>query len=106
MNTPNEPIDPLLLDLPDDLRAADPGEVGTVVWLRWETELVGSYTGGGPAWIWKCQVTVIDKSQRALLGEREFRGSDPPQTTANSGGDYGSKPVGEVVNYLTKLPRV
>jgi len=100
-------VDDLHFDLPADLRAANPGEVTTVVWLQWNKATVGTYEGGGNAYQWSCNVTVIDKATRTTLGSQQFTGPAPPQTFYGKAGESrtGDKPTDQVLNYLRSFPR-
>jgi hypothetical protein len=100
-------VDSLHFDLPDDLRAATPAEVTTVVWLNWSKNQIGTYTGGGSAYQWSCQVTVIDKATRTTIRQQTFTGSRPPQSVrARRGTSHsGDKPTDQVINFLRGLPR-
>ena len=91
--------------LPGGLKASRPQDVGTIVWLEWGTTQVGTYTGGGNAYVRTCEVTVIDKSRQAIVGTADFTGSDPVSGKTGSGDEYGDAPVQKVVDYLVKLPR-
>jgi hypothetical protein len=98
----------VFFDLPEGLRATAPDEVGTVVLTKWGTKMVGMYTGpngtsGGVADAQTCQVTVIDRSIPAVVAHRWFQGADPP--LYYNGTRTGPKPVKEVVDFLTGLPR-
>ncbi len=92
--------------LPNELRADSPAEVGTVVILKWGAQVRGVYTGGNASALWHtCEVTVIDRSLSAIVGRQDFRGGDPPVSTTGRGDIYGTKPIQEIVAYLTALPR-
>jgi hypothetical protein len=94
--------------LPDDLRAAKPQEVGTIVWTNWGKALDQQYEYEGhvPAYHQTCHVTVIDRKTRTMLYERQFQGSDPPQRISESASEgVGSKPTQEVLDFLKGLPR-
>jgi hypothetical protein len=98
-------IDWIYWDMPKDLRADNPDEVGTVVWLEWSDKQVGEYTDNSKALVWLCKVSVIDLGAKTLVGQRDFQGSDPPQSDSGSGDVHGSKPTKEIVDYLKNLPR-
>ncbi len=96
-------VDPLYLKLPKELHATQPEEVGTIVWLEWGEEKDGTYTDGSGAYVYTCQVTIIDKSLRAIIGQRIFRGSSPPAVKTGAGSRYGSKPTNKIIDYLAYL---
>jgi hypothetical protein len=105
VNRSENQIDDIYFDLPQELRAAQPEEVGTVVWLEWGADRIGMYTDGAGAYAHTCKVTIIDMSIPAIIAERDFRGSRPPETKSGSGSRYGSKPTDKIVGYLKGLPR-
>jgi hypothetical protein len=98
-------VDYLYFDLPEEMRAGKPEEVGTVVWLDWDKTQVGQYDDGTPGYVQTCQVTVIDKGANAVVGKNAFRGGDPPKSKKKSESGMGPKPTDEIVKYLTSLPR-
>jgi len=98
-------IDDLHFDLPDDLRAETPEDVGTVVQLHWDKLQVGSYNGK-PAWKQSCQVRVMDKPSGELIETQPFWGGDPPSAIdSNASAGWGSRPDKEIVEFLGTLPR-
>ena len=107
VDTKDKSIDYLYFDLPEELQAKTPDEVGTVVLLQWGEEQVGHYdspTGPG-AYKHTCQVILVDKERKAVVGGRRFVGSDPPQRKKSSESGYGSKPTSEIVTFLRTVPR-
>lgn len=98
-------IDDCFFDLPSDLRAASPEEVGTVIWLDWGEVLIGRYTDGAGGYQITCKVTVIDKAKTAIVGEATFKGSEPPSVKSGSGDRTGDKPTDDVSDYIKTLPR-
>jgi hypothetical protein len=96
--------------IPAELRATGPEDVGTVVVLRWRSDVVGFYPGrnggGASACVHTCDVRIIDRSLSAIIANEYFRGGSPPQEAfGNRHHVYGSKPVKEIADYLVKLPR-
>jgi hypothetical protein len=91
--------------LPDDLRAATPAEVTTVVQLRFTDQEVGWYVGGGRALKVTCNVTVVDRASHVVLGTASFTGADPPLvTSAHPGEDVrGTLPVKDIIDFLKQL---
>jgi hypothetical protein len=105
---PNEQdLDDLHFDLPDDLRAATPADVTTVVWLRWNQATVGTYSSGGNAYQWSCDVMVIDLPTRTTIGSQHFDGAPPPARVSGKRGQShsGDKPTQAILNYLQSFPR-
>jgi hypothetical protein len=89
-----------------DLRANQPEEVGTVVWLEWGEKKVGQYgASGGGAFVRTCNVTIIDHAQRLIVGRHYAEGGPPPTTSRRGASQYGSYPTENIVNYLRGLPR-
>ena len=66
---------------------------------------VGTYSGGTPAYVQTCLVTVIDKESNAVVATGSFRGTNPPQSKKSSESGMGSKPEKEVVQFLSGLKR-
>jgi hypothetical protein len=103
INLEKKDIDELHLLLPDELRADVPGEVNTVLWLRWGLEVVGQYRGGGKAYRRYCDVQVIDfAAPPRLLLEKRFRGGEPPGT--GTGDSYGDWPYPSIIQFLQSTP--
>jgi hypothetical protein len=100
-------VDGLHFDLPDDLRAATPDEVNTVVQLRWNQAAVGTYSSGGKGYQWSCSATVIDRATQTTIGSQQFAGSPPPQSYYGKPGESrsGDKPTPQVLAYLRTLAR-
>jgi hypothetical protein len=98
-------LDYMQESLPDDMRAATPEEVTTVVQLRYTEQTVGEYTGGGRALKVTCNVTVVDRASRVVLGTASFTGEDPPQFTRTSAGedDRGALPTQAIIGFLKQL---
>jgi hypothetical protein len=98
-------VDGLHFDLPDGLRAQTPEEVTTVAQLRWNKTQVGTYTTGGGAYQWKCDVTVKDLETNAQIAQQSFAGSPPPQSFSGRRGESrtGDKPTEAVINFLKGL---
>ena len=99
-------LDQIYFDLPGDMTAKNPEEVGTIIWLKWEDVRVGTYSPSGEAaYRITCEVTLIDKPEAILIDKKSFTGSEPPPTMLREGDGYGSKPTDEIVDYLESLPR-
>ncbi len=99
-------LDSFYFDLPEDMVAPNPEEVGTIIWLSWSKVYVGRYTDGANGYRWDCDITIIDKAVAKVVGYHHFTGSDPPDTKNSSGNREGSKPSDKVVDYLKSLPRL
>jgi hypothetical protein len=93
------------VDLPAELKAGKPEEVGTVVLTTWaKTHTPPDYDDGTLAYVQECDVTVIDHASRTVICKQHFRGSEPPSSISNSSEGVGSKPTQDVSNYLKGLP--
>ena len=105
-------------DLPSELRAMKPEEVGTIVLLKRPLHLAeGEYrTGGstygnygGKALRVTRSIIIIHRKDREIVEEKTFRGGPPPSKILFSKGDRkihrGSDPIDEIVVYLKSLPR-
>jgi hypothetical protein len=92
-------IDQVYYDLPDQIRATNPNEVGTLAWLEWEAIPVGQYyTGKG--YTYKCTLWLVDNSNSVIIARNEFLGTDPPEQKSWRGDAYGMKPDYKVIAYL------
>jgi RIO1 family len=75
-------IDDIYYQIPEDLRATKPKDVGTVVWLEWAEDAT------------TCKVTIIDKTLPIIVKEINFK----------RGTSISTKKI-KIVNYLKSLPR-
>ena len=95
----------LRLDLPAELKAMQPGDVGSVAQVTFEAEEVGTYDDGRKGYRYAAQVSIVDLAKGGVIAAKDFVGTDPPQTKpGNSGDQYGDKPYGEIVEWLKSLP--
>ena len=96
----------VFFDLPADLRAGKPEEVGTVVVIDWSKEKIDEYKNGAPAYMQAGKVTVIDHARRAVVASSEFKGAEPPmEIDEHASEGNGPKPTKEIVAYLEGLPK-
>jgi hypothetical protein len=102
--TTNE-IDDTFYDLPSELKASKPEEVGTVVWISCSESVSGTYQSGAKGYVWNCDVTVIDKATASTVGKKSFSGDHPPQTKSGTSDWHGSKPTSEILSYIKSLKR-
>lgn len=92
--------------LPEEIRAESPTEVGTVVWIDWKEFQYGRYSATRVGYRIDAVVTVIDKANKAVLDRVEFEGGLPPETApSGSQHGYGPRPVEQILEYLSNLPR-
>jgi hypothetical protein len=104
LNISDRKVDSLFRELPVEMRASTPAEVGTIVWLKRGQRLYGHYRGGGGAYINTCEVTIIDRAAARVLTVKQFDGSLPPSSTKSSSAS-GSMPSDEITTWLRNLPR-
>ena len=107
-------FDDLAFNLPENLRATRPSEVGSVIQVAYSADLAGSYQGGDDAYRVTADVTVIDLDTGRVLASNSFV-DDPPSTKLSSEGDqYGSggdslgeaaaSMASEIADWLKRLP--
>lgn len=95
-------------EMPPDLKAVKPEEVGTVVHVDWVKQLEANYSygPGTSAYRQNCTVTVIDLASQGVIAKNQFTGGDPPSSIGGHDTEgVGPKPTKEVVAYLKNLPR-
>ncbi len=85
------------------LRAKTPEEVGTIVQLKWEERVVGSYSDGSAAKQWICTLQCIDNATKIGHTPKEFIGSPPPKSIRGGGGASGGKPYKQINEYLESV---
>jgi hypothetical protein len=91
-------------------KASKPDEVTTVLQVSWRSEVVGHYSnGGGPASKWHASATLIDLKTRAILGQQNFTGSEPPQSISVRRGSFsgsgrsGDKPLTQIGQWVSQM---
>lgn len=109
INKNEKTIDPIFFQLPDEIRANSPDEVGTVFLLDYDKKIVGTY-GYGPdavsGFAHSVTVSTYDTSQKALIDHPEtFVGSDPPSgVTKNIKKEvWGKVPERKITAYIQGL---
>jgi hypothetical protein len=105
VNKKEKKIDDIYFKLPEELRATKPENVGTIVWLDWGEDEVGTYTDAETATVITCHMTVIDKSIPAIVGEINFRGDDPPELKKRLDSSSGTTPDEDIVFFLQNVPK-
>src|SRR5262249_34640871 len=116
-------MDPLMFELPVDLWANELSEVGTIVWLRWLKQAVGSYKSDGTrapagasagepgkkprkAYQWCVAVVLIERASGDVRDVVTYAGKDPPEKiAADATQGVGPKPNAAVLKHLNELPR-
>jgi len=101
VDTRRKAVDHLYFDLPQELRATQPEEVGTVVWVECTsvTTVVRRVGGSTNNTVdYRCEVSVIDKAASAIVGQKRFE---------DTSGEQGYEEVlyGPIASYLAGLPR-
>ncbi len=90
----------------DAIRANDPKEVGTIIWLDCQEQVVGTYGSLGTAYQTSCTLTVIDKGNNMIVGKEMFAGPQPPSLSQNGLDQHGGPPSDDdIVNYILSLPK-
>jgi hypothetical protein len=98
--------DDLYFQLPNDLRATIPEEVGTVIWVECGSRVVGTYTDGGKAHQITCELTIIDMANTTIVGVKSFTGGPPPGSKrSGTGNEVGSRPTKEMAEYIMTFPK-
>ena len=88
-------------------RSASANDVGTVVWLRWDSHELGRYSNGGSAVKIDCDVVVYDVARKAIVARERIEGEEPPQTVKQPRGSkvgWGKLPTEKVMKFLQELP--
>jgi len=98
-------VDPVYLDLSDDVRPQRPDEVGAIAALWWSKVEVGSYSSSNGAFQQTCTVMVWDKRTKSLLAGRSFAGGMPPRWSLHGAPQSGSRPYVEIRDFLNGLRR-
>jgi len=98
-------VDPVYLDLSNNVRPGRPDEVGAIAALWWSKVEVGSYSSSNGAFQQTCTVMVWDKPTKSLLAERSFAGGMPPRWSLHGAPQSGSRPYVEIRDFLNGLPR-
>jgi hypothetical protein len=102
----------LTLDLPQDVRASKPEEVGSVVLLSRGELRSGSYGDGTPAMTRFIDISIIDRHRGLRIGGKRLSGSDPPEKIKvpywhrGRGNPVSGREVRleQVVKYIVSLP--
>ncbi len=101
VDTRSKAVDHLYFDLPKELRAAQPDEVGTVIWVECTSvttviRRVGGSTNNTVEY--RCEVAVIDKAASTIVGKQTF------EKTAGEQG-YQQVLYGDIAHYIAGLAR-
>jgi hypothetical protein len=96
-------VDPFYRYIPDDLRATNPSEVGTVIWLDRGKKLEGYYTNGAWGYSRSVRMTIIDWTNKALVDSRIIVGEDPPDRTTKRDFEIGGVPYDTMLRNLDSI---
>ena len=91
-------------ELPVEIRARRPDEVGTIALISCETRLVGRYIGIGGAYAHDCTVTIVDASSQALMGYTGAQNTPPRKVVFGFFPHTASRPTGRVAAAIADLP--
>lgn len=106
-------LDPITHLLTPAIRAEDPSDVGTIVFVQWLPEYVDAYYSarGQPltgAYVTNGFLSIVDATTGKRVGTKTVRGESPPATVVRKAGEregeYGPRPISAVVDYIQTLP--
>ncbi len=110
INPTNKTVDDLYYELDEDQRAQTPEEVGVLVWMDCREGEAHYYLGQTGSYFAQqeiCPVTVIDWKTQQVVGQKEFSGSEPPESLqADANGfvrESDRKKVEQAVNVSREL---
>lgn len=97
--------------LPQELKAMDPSDIGTVALITWGWKLVGDYVDHetrektGEAYRSTADVALVDVNARVVVARQSFDGDDPAGGLTREGDYRSERPMFKVLAYLERLPR-
>jgi hypothetical protein len=109
MKSDTPELDALFFSVPEEIRAQNLEEVGSVAFIHCGERNVGEYTNGSPAIQLFCGATLIDNDLQKIVGQKEVLGPPPQFFTKNDSGS--SKAFGGAANtqllldWMLSLPR-
>lgn len=113
-------VDPLFMELPNELQPSTPDEVGTIAQFYCDSIVVGRYHSAqdgsqnqGAARQQRCKIALFERPSGDLIDRQILYGGEPPPSITvrvkpgetSSGGATGSSPRAQLVEYLSSLPR-
>lgn len=104
INASSNKIDDVFFKLPEQLRPADTSEVGTIIKLYREQEIIGTYTDKTTAYHKYIKVIFIDITTHEIIGEETVYGVLPPDSKKHKGDDAGGNPDNSLIRLLEELP--
>lgn len=99
----NNSIDEMYLSMPSKIRASNPQEVKTIIWIKCSKREVGTYSGrksGGTAYKYNCRCYFWDNQSHTPQGVKDFEGGDPPEKIYGFMDGTGSKPYDKIISFL------
>jgi hypothetical protein len=87
LNLPNKEVASLFYTLPDDLRATNPADVGTIMWLDCKNNEVGRYTDGTAGFQENCTAYLTERESGRFIAIQDFLGVMPALSKERDGGD-------------------
>ena len=97
---------PETFDLPPDIAARAPDEVGTVIQVERLLEHVGGYDDQSPAYRQNALVRIVDLGYGCAIGEAFIVGGDPPEEKDGDGPGFGDSPDEQIPALVEGLPRI
>jgi len=87
--------------IPKIVRAESPGDVRTIVWLKWSLEKAGR-AYGGVQWGRRivCEVTIIQKDNALIVGRETTRGITPEVDTESDHIVIGPRPTKDITRLI------
>jgi hypothetical protein len=100
-----EVVLPTTFELPAEIAAEEPLEVGTVIQVKRVLEEVDEYDDGSPALRQDALVRIIDLGLECAIGEALVKGGNPPETKDGEGPGFGNAPDHLIPALVAGLPR-
>ncbi len=97
---------PLTFELPGDIAAHHPGEVGTVIQVERLLEEVGVYGDQAPAYRQNALVRLVDLGLGCTIGEAFIQGGEPPEEKPDDGPGFGALPDDQIPALVAHVPRI
>lgn len=94
-------------NLPAELRATSPKDLGTEVWLIPDEQFVGKYDNGSEAYKCSYDVIVYDMGRNAVVARERIEGENPPQKRDFRTNDTSAVkrwPFEKLMKFLQDLP--
>lgn len=95
-------LDDIWWSLPEEIKASDPSEVGTVVRAAWSHETYIEYSRG-TSYRGVVTYAIIDCAKKAVIYSGKLTGEEPPGDNPISSGPL---PHRELIGLLSALPKI